>query len=203
MRNYTNHTDNQKVGVAWKAWIWLVNTTSKSFFMTKMKWSYGRYGHFACGTLFERYKKVTDWRTRMIINSKGHQHIVLGRNLISQRRGQIVPTPCGKFVHASRASHLPYDAKKPSVQEYRQIQEVYMEIYDYTFGGRQIGSPRWQLNYPDLQSIPSLKSRERIRTQKRGTRGTKACNRLTAVTRNRLNMLVPWLELVEPCFCHA
>ena len=30
---------------------------------------------------------------------------------ISQKYGQIVPTPCGSILHASRASHPPYNAK--------------------------------------------------------------------------------------------
>ena len=36
----------------------------------------------------------------------------LVKSQISQKYGQIVPTPCGSILHASRASHLPHNAKK-------------------------------------------------------------------------------------------
>ena len=41
------------------------------------------------------------------------------KSRIPQKYGQIVPTSCGIILHASRASQVPYNAKKSSLGRYR------------------------------------------------------------------------------------
>ena len=71
-----------KVGFEWTTWIWLANTMSKPIFHETMKWSHGRYRHFACGALFETQKKVRDWRAHAVINKNVHQYIYFSRKCV-------------------------------------------------------------------------------------------------------------------------
>ena len=91
-------------------------------------------------------------------NKKTHPHIFFSGNVISQTCGQIVPTPRGNILHASRASHLPYDAENLVFRNTGKYWQFIWKSMIIFLGVAKIGSPNRQLDYLNLAThIPNAR----------------------------------------------